>query len=81
MGRGGDTALRVPGVLMRGGTSRGLVFRREDLPADRSLWDPLFLAAVGSPDPRQLDGVGAGDSHTSKVAVLSAWLSAGRCTR
>ena len=64
--------LRVPCVLMRGGTSRGLVFRREDLPRDRALWDPLFLAAIGSPDPRQLDGVGAGDSHTSKVAVVSA---------
>lgn len=64
--------LRVPCTLMRGGTSRGLVFRREDLPRDESLWDRIFLAALGSPDARQLDGVGAGDSHTSKIAVLSA---------
>ena len=55
---------------MRGGTSRGLVFRREDLPSDRDAWDPIFLAAIGSPDVRELDGVGAGDSHTSKVAVV-----------
>lgn len=63
--------LRIPCVLMRGGTSRGLVFRRADLPEDRALWDPIFLAAIGSPDVRQLDGVGAGDSHTSKVAVVN----------
>ena len=61
---------RLPCTLMRGGTSRGLVFRREALPADESLWDLLFLAAIGSPDVRQLDGVGAGDSHTSKIAVV-----------
>ena len=63
--------LRIPCTLMRGGTSRGLVFRREALPSDRSLWDLIFLAALGSPDVRQLDGVGAGDSHTSKVAVVN----------
>jgi 2-methylaconitate cis-trans-isomerase PrpF len=62
--------LRVRCSLMRGGTSRGLVFRREDLPVDRGLWNAVFLAAIGSPDPRQLDGVGAGDSHTSKIAVV-----------
>lgn len=63
--------LRIPCTLMRGGTSRGLVFRREHLPADRAEWDLIFLAALGSPDPRQLDGVGAGDSHTSKVAIVN----------
>lgn len=63
--------LKIPCVLMRGGTSRGLVFRREHLPEDQALWDPIFLAAIGSPDVRQLDGVGAGDSHTSKVAVVN----------
>lgn len=62
--------LRIPCTLMRGGTSRGLVFRREDLPTDPELRDAIFLAAIGSPDVRQLDGVGAGDSHTSKVAVV-----------
>jgi len=62
--------LRVPAVLVRGGTSRGLVFRREDLPQDPELRDLVFLAALGSPDARQLDGVGAGDSHCSKIAVV-----------
>jgi 2-methylaconitate cis-trans-isomerase PrpF len=63
--------LRIPAVLMRGGTSRGLVFKREDLPADGELRDLIFLAALGSPDLRQLDGVGAGDSHCSKVAIVN----------
>ena len=63
--------LRIPCTLMRGGTSRGLVFRRENLPSDRAEWDVIFLTALGSPDPRQLDGVGAGDSHTSKVAIVN----------
>lgn len=70
-----DHELKIPAVLMRGGTSRGLIFKREDLPArgdaNRRLWDLIFLSALGSPDPRQLDGVGAGDSHCSKVAVLN----------
>ena len=67
-----ERTLRIPCTLMRGGTSRGLVFRRDALPADEVLWDLVFLAAIGSPDVRQLDGVGAGDSHTSKVAVVNA---------
>ena len=62
--------LRVPCVLMRGGTSRGLIFRAADLPADQAMRDLIFLAALGSPDIRQLDGVGAGDSHTSKICVV-----------
>ncbi len=70
-----EHCLKIPAVLMRGGTSRGLIFKREDLPGDfdtnRRLWDLIFLCALGSPDARQLDGVGAGDSHTSKVAVLN----------
>lgn len=66
----GSRTLRIPCVLMRGGTSRGLVFRKEHLPEDPELRDAIFLSALGSPDVRQLDGVGAGDSHTSKVAVV-----------
>ncbi len=62
----------IPAVYVRGGTSRALVFRLEDLPAERSGWDPIFLAALGSPDPgrRQLDGLGGGISSLSKVAVV-----------
>jgi 2-methylaconitate cis-trans-isomerase PrpF len=64
--------LKVPAVFMRGGTSNAVVFNARDLPADRSLWDDIFLAAIGSPDPygRQLDGMGGGVSSLSKVCVV-----------
>ncbi|MCJ0764131.1 2-methylaconitate cis-trans isomerase PrpF family protein [Variovorax terrae] len=64
----------VRAVYVRGGTSRALVFHRADLPADRSHWDAIFLAALGSPDPgrRQLDGLGGGISSLSKVAIVGA---------
>jgi 2-methylaconitate cis-trans-isomerase PrpF len=63
---------KLPAVFMRGGTSKAVVFRQEDLPADRDLWDPIFLAVIGSPDPsgRQLDGMGGGVSSLSKVCVV-----------
>jgi len=63
---------RFRAVFMRGGTSRAIVFRRQDLPADRAEWDPIFLAAIGSPDPeaRQLDGMGGGVSSLSKVCIV-----------
>ena len=64
--------LRLPAVFMRGGTSNAVVFRQQDLPQDRALWDEIFLAAIGSPDPngRQLDGMGGGVSSLSKVCVV-----------
>jgi 2-methylaconitate isomerase len=57
---------------MRGGTSRALVFRDQDLPPAREARDAIFAAALGSPDPgrRQLDGLGGGISSLSKVAVV-----------
>ncbi len=63
---------RLPAVYMRGGTSKGLMFRREHLPPDRVAWDALLLRAMGSPDPhgRQLDGMGGGLSSLSKVCVV-----------
>jgi 2-methylaconitate cis-trans-isomerase PrpF len=63
---------RIRAVFVRGGTSRALIFHRRDLPEDRVAWDPVFLAALGSPDPggRQLDGLGGGISSLSKVAVV-----------
>jgi hypothetical protein len=59
-------------VYMRGGTSRAIVFRGQDLPADRASRDAVFAAALGSPDPgkRQLDGLGGGISSLSKVAIV-----------
>lgn len=65
-------AERIPSVLMRGGTSRGLFFHERDLPRDEKLRERVILAAYGSPDPfrRQTDGVGGGTSQTSKVAII-----------
>ena len=64
---------RLPAVFMRGGTSKALMLHRHDLPAEQAHWDPIFLRAMGSPDPngRQLDGMGGGLSSLSKVCVLS----------
>ena len=56
---------------IRGGTSKGAVFLAEDLPADTAQRDALLLAIMGSPDPRQIDGIGGADPLTSKVAILS----------
>lgn len=62
---------RVPCTMMRGGTSKGLYFRADDLPADVATRDAVLLAAMGSPDSRQIDGVGGADPLTSKVAIVS----------
>ncbi len=64
--------LSLPAVFMRGGTSRAVIFHARDLP-DRGEWDPIFLAAMGSPDPngRQLNGMGGGISSLSKVCILA----------
>lgn len=61
----------IPCSLMRGGTSKGLYFEAADLPQERSLRDRVLLAAMGSPDERQIDGVGGAHPLTSKVAVVS----------
>jgi len=58
--------------MMRGGTSKGPFFLAGDLPADPALRDRVLLAVMGSPDPRQIDGLGGGDPLTSKVAIVSA---------
>ena len=60
----------IPCTLMRGGTSKGLYFNVRDLPAVRARRDRVLLAAMGSPDPRQIDGVGGAHPLTSKVAVI-----------
>jgi 4-oxalomesaconate tautomerase len=55
---------------MRGGTSKGPFFLASDLPADVETRDRVLLAAMGSPDSRQIDGVGGADPLTSKVAIV-----------
>jgi 2-methylaconitate cis-trans-isomerase PrpF len=61
-------------VFMRGGTSKAVMFRAEDLPRERDRWAPIFLGVIGSPDAngRQLDGMGGGVSSLSKVCVIGA---------
>ena len=61
----------IPCTVMRGGTSKGLYFLAADLPADVPTRDAVLLAAMGSPDPRQIDGMGGAHPLTSKVAVVS----------
>ena len=58
-------------VLMRGGTSKGAYFLASDLPSDPDARDDLWLRIMGSPDPRQIDGIGGGHPLASKVAVVS----------
>jgi 4-oxalomesaconate tautomerase len=58
-------------MWMRGGTSKGAFFLADDLPQDSAARDALLLRVMGSPDPRQIDGMGGADPLTSKVAVVS----------
>lgn len=60
----------VPCVLMRGGTSKGPYFKLSDVPADRSELERFLLAVMGSPDERQIDGLGGADWLTSKAAMV-----------
>lgn len=64
-------------MWMRGGTSKGGFFLGEDLPADPALRDDFLLSAFGSPDARQIDGMGGADPLTSKVAIVSRSEKAG----
>ncbi|MBL8807549.1 MAG: 4-oxalomesaconate tautomerase [Rhodospirillales bacterium] len=68
---------RVRCMLMRGGTSKGAYFLAEDLPADPAARDAALLAILGSPDPRQVDGIGGAHPLTSKVAIVSRSADAG----
>jgi 4-oxalomesaconate tautomerase len=58
-------------VVLRGGTSKGLYFHQKDLPANVATRDAVLLAAMGSPDVREIDGMGGGHPLTSKVAVIA----------
>jgi 2-methylaconitate isomerase len=63
---------RIPAVFMRGGTSKGVFFRADDLPADPAVRDKILLRVIGSPDPyaKHIDGMGGATSSTSKVVVI-----------
>lgn len=67
----------IPCLFMRGGTSRGPFFAAEDLPSDSAARDAVLLAALGSPHPRQIDGLGGGHALTSKVGIVAPGRQAG----
>ncbi|MBT2728322.1 3-methylitaconate isomerase [Bacillus sp. ISL-75] len=62
--------MKVPVVLMRGGTSKGVFLNFEHLPSNRSHWEDFLLDIMGSPDHRQIDGLGGANSLTSKAAII-----------
>ncbi|PTW46592.1 PrpF domain-containing protein [Rhodovulum kholense] len=66
------TQTAIPAAFLRGGTSKAVVLKRADLPADETAWPALFAGIMGSPDPnkRQLNGMGGGISSLSKVCVI-----------
>jgi 4-oxalomesaconate tautomerase len=68
---------RIPCTLMRGGTSKGPFFLASDLPSDVQLRDRVLLTVMGSPDARQIDGIGGADPLTSKAAIISRSLRPG----
>lgn len=57
-------------VFMRGGTSKGCMFHKEDLPENREEWDSIFLQAMGDPDPKQIDGMGGTVSSNNKIVIV-----------
>jgi 2-methylaconitate cis-trans-isomerase PrpF len=57
-------------VFMRGGTSKGCMFRKEDLPENQEEWNSIFLQVMGNPDPKQVDGLGGTVSSNNKIVVV-----------
>ncbi|WP_432775161.1 PrpF domain-containing protein [Brevibacillus gelatini] len=62
--------MKVPVVIMRGGTSKGVFLNHAHMPKNESLWEPFLLDVMGSPDQRQIDGLGGANSLTSKAAII-----------
>ncbi|MFD0693648.1 2-methylaconitate cis-trans isomerase PrpF family protein [Paenibacillus sp. GCM10027628] len=62
--------IKIPTTIMRGGTSKGLILRKYDLPSNPETRDKLILRMFGSPDSSQIDGLGGGTSLTSKLAIV-----------
>ena len=61
---------KLPVTIMRGGTSKGVYILEDDMPANHDEWEPLLLRLMGSPDAKQIDGLGGSYSVTSKVAII-----------
>lgn len=62
--------MKIPCTIMRGGTSKGILINALDLPGDPAARDAVILKVFGSPDRRQIDGLGGADPLTSKLAIV-----------
>lgn len=62
---------KLPAMIIRGGTSKGVYILESDLPKEHKEWDKLLLRMMGSPDKKQIDGLGGAQSVTSKIAIVS----------
>lgn len=65
-----NKAITLPVSVLRGGTSKGVYILEDDLPKDKAAWEPILLRLMGSPDKKQIDGLGGSQSVTSKVAII-----------
>ena len=65
-----DEMIRIPTVIYRGGTSKAVFLKENDLPRDAAQRDKIICAIFGSPDKRQIDGLGGADPLTSKLAIV-----------
>lgn len=65
-----EQVYKLPVTIMRGGTSKGIYILESDLPKDKEAWDEILLRLMGSPDAKQIDGLGGSQSVTSKVAIV-----------
>lgn len=65
-----DEVIQIKCTIMRGGTSKAVFIRKNELPEEPALRDKIILSLFGSPSLRQLDGLGGADSTTSKVAIV-----------
>ena len=63
--------MKLKCVYMRGGTSKAVFFHRKDLPEDVAIWPKLFMKVMGTPDSKQIDGMGGAAQITSKIAVVA----------
>src|SRR5689334_3979349 len=62
---------RIRAAIIRGGTSKGVYVHARDLPSDPLARDRVILSMFGSPDPRQINGLGGADPQTSKIAIIA----------
>ena len=72
-----EQVYKLPVTIMRGGTSKGIYILESDLPENREEWDAILLRLMGSPDSKQIDGLGGFRSVTSKVVIVGMRMQRG----